>query len=1027
MSSSRIIIKGLPKKFNESRLRTIFGEHGDITQILYLPKRRIAYVGYSEEKMAEGAVEYRNETYIDTDQIKVSLAFGVGDERIPRPWSQYSKGSSANAALQKKREMVLRQKKGKKAQEEKQQKQEVKEANASKTLATLEKEQDMLKKLYDVEANPQLNPELHEYMQVMVPKNKRLVWANDGGNTGSRSRQGQRAAAGGGGGGDESVPIADRDDGGDGDDAEKQGKVKATLQSVPSKRRGGEGVTYVRQHLQFEDSDDDDTDDEEYQTAPGVAKKDSSDEASSDDDDDDDDDDDAGDKDEKDEDEDMSDSEWLKSKIKSKKKEDNEGGDDDNGSDDGSSGSDSSDGEEGSDNDDAQPSKSKKKNKKKKGSESGKAQLFSDDSDEEDEASEQGDSIIVFTAKLQGLPFRCTEQQVREFFSPLSVVDIRFLLDRRKRGKGVAFVDFATKRDYKAALKKHRQTLGPRFVEVLPSKTRKLPALKPTEGREAKVYPAPLGEDDKGLDETGRIFVRNLAYVCTEDDIRALFEKFGPLSEVHMPLDTQTKKPKGIAFVTFLHPENAVKAFTQLDASVFKGRLLHLLPARTRDSDSGIVNVDTTNYKEKKAAELKSKRENSYNWNTLFLRQDAVADSMAAELGVSKGELLNAKSDSGLAVRLAMGETRIIQDNKQFLRQHGVYLDAFDTRVTGRSKTVILVKNLPFNSTEADLRPMFEKHGAVDKFVFPPSRTMALVSFIEPSEARAAFRGLAYRKYKGEMLYLEWAPENVFAVPEEEEEVQDEATAAAPKISLAAIRGVHGQGEAAVELESTASTTVFVKNLNFETGDNALYNLFQTCGTIRSCRVATKKNPHNPQELLSMGFGFVEFKTHAEAVKAMKKLQGAELDGHKLELKLSTRTQQQQGPVARREGKLIKGATTKVVVRNVAFEATKKDIRQLFTPYGDVKSVRLPPKSFDPTQHRGFAFVEFSSKEEAKSAFEALSGSTHLYGRRLNLEFAKDDNSVEKLRSKARTAKRATADQPSKKAKLHNVDDAKRW
>ena len=36
-----------------------------------------------------------------------------------------------------------------------------------------------------------------------------------------------------------------------------------------------------------------------------------------------------------------------------------------------------------------------------------------------------------------------------------------------------------------------------------------------------------------------------------------------------------------------------------------------------------------------------------------------------------------------------------------------------------------------------------------------------------------------------------------------------------------------------------------------------------------------------------------------------------------------------------------------------------------------------------------FAFVDFLSEQEAKNAFESLSGSTHLYGRRLVIEWAK--------------------------------------
>ena len=49
---------------------------------------------------------------------------------------------------------------------------------------------------------------------------------------------------------------------------------------------------------------------------------------------------------------------------------------------------------------------------------------------------------------------------------------------------------------------------------------------------------------------------------------------------------------------------------------------------------------------------------------------------------------------------------------------------------------------------------------------------------------------------------------------------------------------------------------------------------------------------------------------------------------------------------------------------------------------------------------RSFAFVEYLTAEEAKAAFEALGSSTHLYGRRLALEFAKEEESVDDMRAK---------------------------
>ena len=81
---------------------------------------------------------------------------------------------------------------------------------------------------------------------------------------------------------------------------------------------------------------------------------------------------------------------------------------------------------------------------------------------------------------------------------------------------------------------------------------------------------------------------------------------------------------------------------------------------------------------------------------------------------------------------------------------------------------------------------------------------------------------------------------------------------------------------------------------------------------------------------------------------------------------------------------------TKLIVRNVAFEATRKELRELFGRFGHIKSVRLPHK-FDGG-HRGFAFIDFVTHEEAACAYDALS-SAHLYGRHLVLDWARNSQS----------------------------------
>jgi RNA recognition motif-containing protein len=93
---------------------------------------------------------------------------------------------------------------------------------------------------------------------------------------------------------------------------------------------------------------------------------------------------------------------------------------------------------------------------------------------------------------------------------------------------------------------------------------------------------------------------------------------------------------------------------------------------------------------------------------------------------------------------------------------------------------------------------------------------------------------------------------------------------------------------------------------------------------------------------------------------------------------------------------------TKIMVRNIPFQASPKEIRALFAAFGELKTVRLPKKAGGEVGHRGFGFVDFLSVADARAAFNALVHSTHLYGRRLVLEWSKDDEDVEDIRVKTK-------------------------
>ncbi|SAM09672.1 hypothetical protein [Absidia glauca] len=497
------------------------------------------------------------------------------------------------------------------------------------------------------------------------------------------------------------------------------------------------------------------------------------------------------------------------------------------------------------------------------------------------------------------------------------------------------------------------------------------------------------------IEDTGRLFVRNLSYSCSEQDLRDTFTKYGPISEVHMPIAKDTKQPKGYAYILFLLPEHAVNAYKDLDMKEFQGRLLHILPAKEKPAPKeeeiyGINGSKLSAVKKDKEQKRKNLAGNDFNWNSLFMSSDAIAESIADRLGVAKSEILNPEADN-VAVRLALAETQIVMETKEFFEQHGIILDSFSKKE--RSETVILVKNIPYGTTEEELRGLFGKFGELGRVLIPPAKTMAVVEYLEPSEARRGFQSLAYRRFKDSLIYLEKAPVGIFKDKYDTASAPP-AKAVEPSGTSAGILDIKtaSKNDDGADEDLSAVATLFVKNLNFETTAEGLRKVFSGIEGYRSSRINVKPNKKDASKPLSMGFGFVEFNNKKNAQKALDAMQGYKLDGHALLLKFSHHESSNKKSI-----KSEKVDTTKLVVRNIPFEATVKDLRELFGAYGQLKSLRLP-KKFNGG-HRGFAFLDFMTKQEAKNVYENMS-SIHLYGRHLVLEWAEEDEGVDSLREK---------------------------
>jgi len=83
-----------------------------------------------------------------------------------------------------------------------------------------------------------------------------------------------------------------------------------------------------------------------------------------------------------------------------------------------------------------------------------------------------------------------------------------------------------------------------------------------------------------------RIYVGNLSYQTTENDLTNLFEEVGQVESVNVITDRDTGRSKGFAFVE-MSSDDADKAITQFNGTEVNGRALTVNEARPREDRSG--------------------------------------------------------------------------------------------------------------------------------------------------------------------------------------------------------------------------------------------------------------------------------------------------------------------------------------------------------------------------------------------------------------------------------------------------------
>ncbi len=83
------------------------------------------------------------------------------------------------------------------------------------------------------------------------------------------------------------------------------------------------------------------------------------------------------------------------------------------------------------------------------------------------------------------------------------------------------------------------------------------------------------------------IYIGNLSFQASEDDIKDVFAEYGEVTRISLPIDRETGRKRGFAFVDMADEAKEDLAISELDGAEWLGRELRVNKARPRTDDGG--------------------------------------------------------------------------------------------------------------------------------------------------------------------------------------------------------------------------------------------------------------------------------------------------------------------------------------------------------------------------------------------------------------------------------------------------------
>lgn len=179
----------------------------------------------------------------------------------------------------------------------------------------------------------------------------------------------------------------------------------------------------------------------------------------------------------------------------------------------------------------------------------------SNDSNVSSQAENDESSRTVFVGNI---PFEARNEDVEALFRPFGTVERVSMPQRNGRPRGFAFVVMETEETSVSAAENLNQVeFKGRVLRVTVSSA------------DTPIASAPRVKDDAGIE---KLYVGNIPFECTQEELEGLFEAYGKVHEIYLPVDQDSGLPRGFAFVSLKDCDNIEAAIEATNGMDMGGR-----------------------------------------------------------------------------------------------------------------------------------------------------------------------------------------------------------------------------------------------------------------------------------------------------------------------------------------------------------------------------------------------------------------------------------------------------------------------